>query len=373
MPQWNGSPAVWHTASFTRNGTPRNGRPGASVGRRGARFGARPFEALVDDRVERRVQRLDARDRGVDELGRRHVAARDELGLRGRVEPGVGVGHRAQRLSQRAGACAAAAGAPDRLRPWTTPTSAGAASLAAALEPVIGQVFFSPECHAAYAQLGFAPSPGRARARRAARRSGVLHEPGLAARPGAPGVVAAAFGVFKPEVVVGRRAARLVAHRRARRSSPRAARGAVAQLERVLGAGRRQCRPRVGAARARGRAARRRGPPAVRRAALVVGRSDRPVDAPVPPRRHAPRVPRRRAHLRRGRAPRSTRSRSVCSTTSTWACRCAATCARAGWNDDELEAGEERLRAPRLARRRRAHRRRPRRARRRSSARPTGR
>ena len=30
MPQWNGSPAVWHTASFTRNGTPAErtgGRP----------------------------------------------------------------------------------------------------------------------------------------------------------------------------------------------------------------------------------------------------------------------------------------------------------------------------------------------------------
>src|ERR1700690_3856406 len=74
-------------------------------------------------------------------------------------------------------------------------------SLAAALEPVIGQVFFSPECHAAYAELGFAPSPGL---------------PGIVALPDGPayftsrgsllgqvrpGVVAAAFGVFKPELV----------------------------------------------------------------------------------------------------------------------------------------------------------------------------
>ena len=29
-----------------------------------------------------------------------------------------------------------------------------------ALEPVAGQVYFSPECHAAYAALGFSPSPG---------------------------------------------------------------------------------------------------------------------------------------------------------------------------------------------------------------------
>ncbi|PRC48046.1 hypothetical protein C6A85_81830, partial [Mycobacterium sp. ITM-2017-0098] len=32
--------------------------------------------------------------------------------------------------------------------------------LAGALEPVAGQVYFAPECHAAYAALGFAPSPG---------------------------------------------------------------------------------------------------------------------------------------------------------------------------------------------------------------------
>src|SRR5215210_4435799 len=31
MPQWKGSPAVWQTPSFTRNGTPRNG-PSASAG-----------------------------------------------------------------------------------------------------------------------------------------------------------------------------------------------------------------------------------------------------------------------------------------------------------------------------------------------------
>ena len=32
MPQWYGSPAVWHTASLTRNGTPRNGPAAACVG-----------------------------------------------------------------------------------------------------------------------------------------------------------------------------------------------------------------------------------------------------------------------------------------------------------------------------------------------------
>ena len=32
--------------------------------------------------------------------------------------------------------------------------------LAALIEPVVGQVYFSPECHEAYAALGFSPSPG---------------------------------------------------------------------------------------------------------------------------------------------------------------------------------------------------------------------
>ena len=34
MPQWNGSPAVWHTASFTRNGTPCSGPTAAPPVRR---------------------------------------------------------------------------------------------------------------------------------------------------------------------------------------------------------------------------------------------------------------------------------------------------------------------------------------------------
>ena len=55
-----------------------------------------------------------------------------------------------------------------------------------ALEPVAGQVYFSPECHAAYAELGFSPSPGSLAERRAAaRRCGLLHEPGLGHGSGA--------------------------------------------------------------------------------------------------------------------------------------------------------------------------------------------
>ncbi len=80
--------------------------------------------------------------------------------------------------------------------------SAAARRLSALLEPVIGQVYFAPECHANYAALGFDPSP-----------SGPVE----VARPDGPAyftsrgsvmgqvsgqVVAAAFAVFNPAVVV---------------------------------------------------------------------------------------------------------------------------------------------------------------------------
>jgi len=74
--------------------------------------------------------------------------------------------------------------------------------LAGALEPVVGQVYFSPECHRGYEALGFGPSP--------ATRDGVALPDGIAyftsrgsALGEVPGeVVAATFGVFNPAVVV---------------------------------------------------------------------------------------------------------------------------------------------------------------------------
>lgn len=77
-----------------------------------------------------------------------------------------------------------------------------ARALAAAIEPVAGQVYFSPECHAAYERLGFGPSPGLfagvampdAAAYFTSRGSVMGHVPGE--------VVAAAFGVFNPVAVV---------------------------------------------------------------------------------------------------------------------------------------------------------------------------
>jgi hypothetical protein len=105
---------------------------------------------------------------------------------------------------------------------------------ASALEPVVGQVYFSPECHAGYVALGFAPSPGDAEGVALpdgpsyfASRGSVLGQ--------VPGeVIAAAFGVFSPAIVVP-----LVADawQRTDAATIREARaeGAVGQLRRLLG------------------------------------------------------------------------------------------------------------------------------------------
>ena len=110
-----------------------------------------------------------------------------------------------------------------------------ARQLGSVLEPLTGQVYFSPECHANYAALGFSPS--------AAEASGVALPDGPAyftsrgsVMGQVPGeVVAAAFAVFNPEAVVPAvqygwtltDATTICAARDA---------GAIAQLERILGA-----------------------------------------------------------------------------------------------------------------------------------------
>ena len=113
-------------------------------------------------------------------------------------------------------------------------TLAPARALAAALEPFTGQVYFSPECHAAYAALGFSPSPGSmgdvalpdGPAYFCSRGSVMGQVPGE--------VVAAAFGVFNPQAVVP-----AVTYGWTLTDAPtiEAARteGAVAQLQRALG------------------------------------------------------------------------------------------------------------------------------------------
>lgn len=74
--------------------------------------------------------------------------------------------------------------------------------LAAAIEPVAAQVFFAPECQAAYVDLGFDPSP-------AVDGFGVpipepvsyLYSRGSALGDPVPAAVAAALGVFEPDEV----------------------------------------------------------------------------------------------------------------------------------------------------------------------------
>lgn len=90
--------------------------------------------------------------------------------------------------------------------PTATATAADrdkARAIAKVIEPVVGQVYFAPECHDRYAALGFSPSPGSS-------KDGVAFPDGAAyftsrgsALGQAPGeLVAAAFGVFNPEVVI---------------------------------------------------------------------------------------------------------------------------------------------------------------------------
>src|SRR5437588_677621 len=81
--------------------------------------------------------------------------------------------------------------------------SVRARALGEAIEPVAGQVYFSPECHGRYQALGFGPSPGLA--------GGVALPDGpayfcsrgsvLGQVPGE--VIASAFGVFNPAAEIG--------------------------------------------------------------------------------------------------------------------------------------------------------------------------
>ena len=106
--------------------------------------------------------------------------------------------------------------------------------LAANIEPCIGQVYFSPECHAEYERLGFTGSRGEIDGVALPDPVAYFTSRGSLMGQVAPQVVAAAFAVFNPEVVVPcveagwglTDAATIFAARR---------RGAVAQLARVLG------------------------------------------------------------------------------------------------------------------------------------------
>ena len=60
---------------------------------RGVGLGVGAVVAPMDHRVELRVHRVDARERGVDQLARRGRAVADQRGLGGGVEHGEIVGH----------------------------------------------------------------------------------------------------------------------------------------------------------------------------------------------------------------------------------------------------------------------------------------
>ena len=115
-----------------------------------------------------------------------------------------------------------------------TRLSALSRKLGSVLEPLIGQVYFSPECHANYVALGFDPSPAAAAG--VALPDGPAYFTSRGSVMGqVPGeVVAAAFAVFNPDVVIpcvtlGWSRTSAVAICAARDG------GAIAQLVRLLG------------------------------------------------------------------------------------------------------------------------------------------
>ena len=110
-----------------------------------------------------------------------------------------------------------------------------ARALGAALEPFVGQVYFSPECHANYVALGFQPSPGDMNG--VALPEGIAYFTSRGSLMGqVPGeVVAAAFAVFNPVAVIPSVAAGWSITDAATICAARRD-GAIAQLERILGA-----------------------------------------------------------------------------------------------------------------------------------------
>lgn len=74
--------------------------------------------------------------------------------------------------------------------------------LGGALEPFAGQVYFSPECHQGYEKLGFGPSPGEFAGVQGPEMSAYFCSRGSVMGQVPGELIAAAFGVFNPAVVV---------------------------------------------------------------------------------------------------------------------------------------------------------------------------
>jgi hypothetical protein len=107
-------------------------------------------------------------------------------------------------------------------------------NLWALLEPIAGQVYFSPECHANYQALGFAGSRGMQDGVAMPDRSAYFTSRGSVMGQVSGQVVTATFAVFNPEVVIlaveqgwALTDAATICDARDR--------GAIAQLERILG------------------------------------------------------------------------------------------------------------------------------------------
>ena len=94
-----------------------------------------------------------------------------------------------------AGAVVGSADVDRSLRRARPPPGRGARTVAA-------QVYFSPECHAAYAELGFGPSPGQANGVALPDGPAYFTSRGSVMGQVHPSVVAAAFAVFNPAVVL---------------------------------------------------------------------------------------------------------------------------------------------------------------------------
>jgi hypothetical protein len=107
-------------------------------------------------------------------------------------------------------------------------------NLWALLEPIAGQVYFSPECHANYQALGFAGSRGVQDGVAMPDRSAYFTSRGSVMGQVSGQVVTATFAVFNPEVVIPAVEQGWALTDAASICDARD-RGAIAQLERILG------------------------------------------------------------------------------------------------------------------------------------------
>jgi hypothetical protein len=112
--------------------------------------------------------------------------------------------------------------------------STRARSLASALEPFAGQVYFSPECHANYEALGYGPSPGDFGGVAGPEMESYFCSRGSVMGQVPGSLIAAAFGVFN-HVLVERIVERGWEKTDATTICQARDDGAIAQLRRILG------------------------------------------------------------------------------------------------------------------------------------------